>query len=217
MAGKHAPGQPCCLGDASAGFGFVLGDPTAAQLPFMEGSGAARFSQQAEQQTVGGAHTVPVMTGEQAAERPGDGVVAVLLPGPEWIEAAQRAVGGGADGVLWWFGKDNLAGAGLRIRQGFAIIGFEQNHPPSVAPDESGTTVRARPFDAIATLLGNGGLMGSLAFPHPSSDVPSGGIGGIPRGSPEQQPVPAGALIDRKSTRLNSSHANISYAVFCLQ
>src|SRR3712207_8192612 len=26
-----------------------------------------------------------------------------------------------------------------------------------------------------------------------------------------------GALGDRKSTRLNSSHANISYAVFCLQ
>src|SRR5258707_4133540 len=27
----------------------------------------------------------------------------------------------------------------------------------------------------------------------------------------------AGLLIDRKSTRLNSSHANISYAVFCLK
>src|SRR3712207_6953197 len=27
----------------------------------------------------------------------------------------------------------------------------------------------------------------------------------------------AGALPDRKSTRLNSSHANISYAVFCLK
>src|SRR3712207_8190247 len=26
-----------------------------------------------------------------------------------------------------------------------------------------------------------------------------------------------GSLIDRKSTRLNSSHANISYAVFCLK
>src|SRR3712207_7198581 len=26
-----------------------------------------------------------------------------------------------------------------------------------------------------------------------------------------------GARIDRKSTRLNSSHANISYAVFCLK
>src|SRR3712207_8888001 len=28
---------------------------------------------------------------------------------------------------------------------------------------------------------------------------------------------PQGKLIDRKSTRLNSSHANISYAVFCLK
>src|SRR3712207_8173122 len=27
----------------------------------------------------------------------------------------------------------------------------------------------------------------------------------------------AGAIKDRKSTRLNSSHANISYAVFCLK
>src|SRR3712207_7001437 len=27
----------------------------------------------------------------------------------------------------------------------------------------------------------------------------------------------AGVLVDRKSTRLNSSHANISYAVFCLK
>src|SRR3712207_6935337 len=29
-------------------------------------------------------------------------------------------------------------------------------------------------------------------------------------------PLPAGG-VDRKSTRLNSSHANISYAVFCLK
>src|SRR3712207_7944162 len=28
---------------------------------------------------------------------------------------------------------------------------------------------------------------------------------------------PVGYLLDRKSTRLNSSHANISYAVFCLK
>src|SRR3712207_8959504 len=30
-------------------------------------------------------------------------------------------------------------------------------------------------------------------------------------------PARAGARLDRKSTRLNSSHANISYAVFCLK
>src|SRR3712207_7829740 len=29
--------------------------------------------------------------------------------------------------------------------------------------------------------------------------------------------APAAASADRKSTRLNSSHANISYAVFCLK
>src|SRR3712207_7303373 len=33
---------------------------------------------------------------------------------------------------------------------------------------------------------------------------------------PERVGVPRGAR-DRKSTRLNSSHANISYAVFCLK
>src|SRR3712207_7377394 len=34
-----------------------------------------------------------------------------------------------------------------------------------------------------------------------------------------QQPAPIAVLLvqDRKSTRLNSSHANISYAVFCLK
>src|SRR3712207_7369315 len=31
------------------------------------------------------------------------------------------------------------------------------------------------------------------------------------------QGVPVGVHGDRKSTRLNSSHANISYAVFCLK
>src|SRR5688572_32356253 len=30
-------------------------------------------------------------------------------------------------------------------------------------------------------------------------------------------PVGGGAAIDRKSTRLNSSHSQISYAVFCLK
>src|SRR5258707_5694259 len=29
--------------------------------------------------------------------------------------------------------------------------------------------------------------------------------------------IKPGAVVDRKSTRLNSSHANISYAVFCLK
>src|SRR6266480_7058571 len=34
---------------------------------------------------------------------------------------------------------------------------------------------------------------------------------------PEEQPRHAGPRRDRKSTRLNSSHMSISYAVFCLK
>src|SRR5258707_4267017 len=37
-----------------------------------------------------------------------------------------------------------------------------------------------------------------------------------PASAPPKRRSPR-SLIDRKSTRLNSSHANISYAVFCLQ
>src|SRR3712207_8025366 len=36
-------------------------------------------------------------------------------------------------------------------------------------------------------------------------------------GQREEQPAQARTGEDRKSTRLNSSHANISYAVFCLK
>src|SRR3712207_7520278 len=37
------------------------------------------------------------------------------------------------------------------------------------------------------------------------------------RGDGDQRQVDQGVDEDRKSTRLNSSHANISYAVFCLK
>src|SRR3712207_7937124 len=33
----------------------------------------------------------------------------------------------------------------------------------------------------------------------------------------QQEDAPAQEILDRKSTRLNSSHANISYAVLCLK
>src|SRR2546426_7525720 len=93
MAGEHAPRQQGRLCDSPATIEFVPGDQTATQLPFIEGSGAMRFGKHSEQKTVGGAHTVPVMTGEQAAERSRDSVVPVLLPRPEGIKAANRVVG----------------------------------------------------------------------------------------------------------------------------
>src|SRR3712207_8440429 len=60
------------------------------------------------------------------------------------------------------------------------------------------------------------------------ADRPLGAPGGDPAGRRVAEPLAAGppahererlgaAVPDRKSTRLNSSYANISYAVFCLK
>src|SRR5258707_10613210 len=49
---------------------------------------------------------------------------------------------------------------------------------------------------------------------------PDPGAGGLAGAAHDRavRLIEAGALlVDRKSTRLNSSHANISYAVFCLK
>src|SRR6266487_6422972 len=50
-----------------------------------------------------------------------------------------------------------------------------------------------------------------ISRPARGGRAPPGGLRGVPRG---RGAVPAG---DRKSTRLNSSHPSISYAVFCLK
>src|SRR3712207_7782640 len=61
----------------------------------------------------------------------------------------------------------------------------------------------------------------------PAPGRPAEQAAGLPAGEDEQDDerdgehpdelVPARQRRDRKSTRLNSSHANISYAVFCLK
>src|SRR3712207_7121072 len=42
-------------------------------------------------------------------------------------------------------------------------------------------------------------------------------LGMVLRGEADPHQIGAFLMLDRKSTRLNSSHANISYAVFCLK
>src|SRR5258707_14126970 len=55
----------------------------------------------------------------------------------------------------------------------------------------------------------------SLHDALPISGHPAVGAIGAPR--PASRRASSSWLADRKSTRLNSSHANISYAVFCLK
>src|SRR3712207_7666984 len=65
--------------------------------------------------------------------------------------------------------------------------------PPAEAPPARGPVLRR----AVVVQRGVDGLVVSA---HGSSSIRARGPG-----------------LDRKSTRLNSSHANISYAVFCLK
>src|SRR3712207_8448250 len=53
--------------------------------------------------------------------------------------------------------------------------------------------------------------------PDPAQITPTGRVLRRRDKDVEIAPAERGATTDRKSTRLNSSHANISYAVFCLK
>src|SRR5258707_7442945 len=60
----------------------------------------------------------------------------------------------------------------------------------------------------------------STLFPYTTlfrSLILAVGLGFAIRAATQQPTMVAVLLEDRKSTRLNSSHANISYAVFCLK
>src|SRR5947209_15341181 len=65
-------------------------------------------------------------------------------------------------------------------------------------------------FVPVPTLLGESG--GTLLKVHVTIDSPDNVF--LPRTIKQQRKI---THLDRKSTRLNSSHANISYAVFCLK
>src|ERR1035437_2647617 len=110
----------------------------------------------------------------------------------------------------WRVRPDLTLTAGLR---------YEYNSPPVDARD------RANLFDPATQALvqvGTGGVPRGGSQPDRNNFAPRLGLAWRP--GHRNTVVRAGygvyydqsSLADRKSTRLNSSHANISYAVFCL-
>src|SRR5688572_32576106 len=72
-------------------------------------------------------------------------------------------------------------------------------------------------FRSAAASIGAapGGGVTSPALGAPIRALTSGSVKSAPQAV--QRSDPAGEKRDRKSTRLNSSHSQISYAVFCLK
>src|SRR3712207_8549993 len=81
------------------------------------------------------------------------------------------------------------------------------------------TLFRSSEFDELAS----GQLRIKLSIPAHHEDSPqffritAGVYRTLPHLLGQEDALVTMALEDRKSTRLNSSHANISYAVFCLK
>src|SRR3712207_7505363 len=79
---------------------------------------------------------------------------------------------------------------------------------------------RSTLFPYTTLFRSEGGALGEAGRARGVLDVDRvvGRQPGLPLGEPAAVAGPAGGhQLDRKSTRLNSSHANISYAVFCLK
>src|SRR3712207_7064322 len=82
---------------------------------------------------------------------------------------------------------------------------------------------RSRPLgeharNGLAVVMHDGGLSAALELPAGRADTEAEvGVAAGPQALLEAADLREGGPPDRKSTRLNSSHANISYAVFCLK
>src|SRR3712207_7157728 len=78
--------------------------------------------------------------------------------------------------------------------------------PDGTADDTALLTGNASLFQALRCGIALAGLHGEA---QPDWELAAADLGTALRTRPD--------ALDRKSTRLNSSHANISYAVFCLK
>src|SRR6266511_2710630 len=104
--------------------------------------------------------------------------------------------------------RQQVVGAELDCRAGQAVGGLQQVRGDEVVgSSDSSCCVRV-----VVTRLMAAGESSRSRSPPSTSNAPSRPLRIIPTSK-----VRSSRSLDRKSTRLNSSHVKISYAVFCLK
>src|SRR5699024_12085679 len=89
----------------------------------------------------------------------------------------------------------------LSLHDALPILCGEEQHLPGHRPEHRGVRIVQVPLEVVE----------GRPDPAPVAQLHEGA------GMVVGEDLAGGALIDRKSTRLNSSHVSISYAVFCLK
>src|SRR3989442_2313075 len=109
--------------------------------------------------------------------------------------------------TLW---VNRLAALGLVVglTAGFSATSVAQSVAGQAYGTYVNTPVAASSQSPLAVLPAISGTDGDIAY----AEADASGVPGTPDAS-----ASAYAMSDRKSTRLNSSHVRISYAVFCLK
>src|SRR3712207_3895676 len=124
----------------------------------------------------------------------------VTLPGPEWVEAVGPVPG--LDTVAW-----HLTGVPDRADEVRVVV------PPYMDAGGRIPALAHTPGVELVQLL-------TAGYEDVQAQLPDGvtlaNAAGVHDASAAELAVLLTMASDRKSTRLNSSHANISYAVFCL-
>src|SRR3712207_2741336 len=127
------------------------------------------------------------------------GVVDIGLEGKMLIAAFAAAAASYATGSAWiGFGAGMVASVVFALVHGFASISQRGNQIVS------GVAINMLAAGLTA-------IVGNAWYGEGGRTPPLEGAGRF-----QDAPLGHSALVGRKSTRLNSSHANISYAVFCL-
>src|SRR3989442_3175955 len=120
-----------------------------------------------------------------------------MMGGRLWVES--EAGRGSACQFTADFGPAETTQVAARVVEADALENL-----PALVVDDNATNRRI-----LEDMLGNWRMKPSGAQGGPSA------LAAMERALKENKPFPLVLLEDRKSTRLNSSHVRISYAVFC--
>src|SRR5438094_320143 len=119
----------------------MSGQQTPSQSPFVKGGRTARFTNDSEQDAVGSANGVPIVTPKKPTQQLADRVIVVLAPGEQRVEAEDGPIECGARGVFRRLRECDGLGPRGAPGQRLRFIGFDQDDVFAIAEDSADAAI----------------------------------------------------------------------------